>query len=344
MGAAMGCFATSLFQCGSTIACACCTSVLNFTLSQAARFGHMLVVLATFTLAIILGQSFPDDINGYNYYTQVNLKGGCASEYEDNCIYRQLVYRASFSLFILFAFLAMTAYGSDMANRSFWMAKFGCAIGVFIAFWWVDNSFFSGWAELARVISFGWLLVQGLLLIDFSHDAHDMLMNSGGEYNEDDKSPFAFYLISSLIALGAAILGLVYLFMDYTGCDVGMFFVIFTLIMGVITTIISLLESVSKGLLTPCIMFAYSVFLCWYALLSNPHESCNPTADSVNGAQNGAIIVVAIVSLVILMYCVINGTKILNIFNPNVRLIWFLRHRMLILRYSSGRGCHDELY
>lgn len=224
------------------------------------------------------------------------------------------------------------------------MAKFGCAIGVFIAFWWVDNSFFSGWAELARVISFGWLLVQGLLLIDFSHDAHDMLMNSGGEYNEDDKSPFAFYLISSLIALGAAILGLVYLFMDYTGCDVGMFFVIFTLIMGVITTIISLLESVSKGLLTPCIMFAYSVFLCWYALLSNPHESCNPTADSVNGAQNGAIIVVAIVSLVILMYCVINGTKILNIFNPNVRLIWFLRHRMLILRYSSGRGCHDELY
>jgi hypothetical protein len=38
----------------------------------------------------------------------------------------------------------------------------------------------------------------------------------------------------------------------------------------------------------------------------------------VNGAQDGAIIVVAIVSMVILMYCVMNGTTILNIFNPEV--------------------------
>lgn len=56
-----------------------------------------------------------------------------------------------------------------------------------------------------------------------------------------------------------------------------------------------------------------------YALLSNPNDSCNPTADSVNGAQDGGIIVIAIVTMVILMYCVMNGTTILNIFNPEVR-------------------------
>lgn len=53
-----------------------------------------------------------------------------------------------------------------------------------------------------------------------------------------------------------------------------------------------------------------------YALLSNPNEDCNPTAHKTYGDQNGAIVVVAIISTVILLYCVTNGTKILNIFNP----------------------------
>jgi hypothetical protein len=52
--------------------------------------------------------------------------------------------------------------------------------------------------------------------------------------------------------------------------------------------------------------------------LSSPQHSCNPTADSVNGAQDGALIVVAAVSLTILLYCVMNGTTILNVFNPEV--------------------------
>jgi hypothetical protein len=57
--------------------------------------------------------------------------------------------------------------------------------------------------------------------------------------------------------------------------------------------------------------------------LSSPQHSCNPTADSVNGAQDGALIVVAAVSLTILLYCVMNGTTILNVFNPEVHEIDF---------------------
>ena len=54
-----------------------------------------------------------------------------------------------------------------------------------------------------------------------------------------------------------------YLFMDYTGCQVGMAFTVVTLLVGVLTTAISLLNVVNKGLLTPSIVFAYSVFMCW---------------------------------------------------------------------------------
>jgi hypothetical protein len=143
---------------------------------------------------------------------------------------------------------------SDYVNRSLWILKFGAAIGVFIAFWWGSNSFFSGWAETARIISFFWLLIQGLLLLDLNHDIHDMLR---------DNDQHAVYLGLSAVGFACAVIGLVFLFMDYTGCSLGMFFTVLTLVMGVITTLVSLLDSVNRGLLTPCLMFAYSVFLCW---------------------------------------------------------------------------------
>jgi hypothetical protein len=286
MGAVIGsCVSLSMCECAACMACSCFTTVLNWTLSQATRFGHLLVLIATFVLAIIIGQSFPDEINGYTYYTQIDLTSGCDEANVTNCIYRQLIYRASFSLFILFLFLAVVSAASDYANRGFWILKFGAAIGIFIAFWWADNPFFSGWAELARVVSFGWLVIQGLLLIDFCHDAHDILMTSKNE-NGEDTTPYMSYVFLSLVGLALAILGLVFLFMDYTGCGLGMFFVILTVVMGVITLVASLTDAVAKGLLTPCLLFAYSVFMCWYALLSSPDDSCNPTADyTKNGAQ-----------------------------------------------------------
>lgn len=283
MGAFVSCIAFNLCECAACMACSCCSSVINATLSQAARFGHLLVLLLTFILAIILGKSYPNDINGYNYYTKVDLTSDCSEDYQENCIYRQLIYRASFSLCLLFFLLSILSYYFDYVNKSFWIVKFGFAIGVFIAFWWADNSFFNGWAEFCRVVSFIWLLIQGLLLIDFSHDIHDIFM-AQTDSNNESSTPYIIYVTVSVCALFLAILGLVYLFMDYTGCDLGMFFTILTLLVGVITTIISLLDSVSRGLLTPCFLFAYSVFMCWYALLSHPDTSCNPTADKINGS------------------------------------------------------------
>lgn len=282
-----GLFASSAANYLGCMACSCFAKLVDMTLSQAARFGHLLVVLTTFAFAIILGQSFPDYIDGYTYYSKVDLTGDCNENFLNNCIYRQLIYRASFSLVIVFVFVGLLSYISDIANKGFWLLKFGAAIGIFIAFWWVDNAFFSGWAEVARVVSFFWLIIQGLLLVDFSHDAHELLMGSSEESAnkpESDSSPYISYLVFSFVAFFAAMLGIVFLFLDYTGCGLGMFFVIFTLIMGVLTTFISLLERIGRGLLTPCVCFAYSVFMCWYALLSDHDQTCNPTANSIRGA------------------------------------------------------------
>lgn len=241
----------------------CFSGIFNASLSRATRFGHLAIVVTVFVIAIILGQSYPEEINGYNYYTKVDLMSNCDAEHTDSCIYRQLIYRAGFSLFIMFSFLALTSGFSDYVNKSFWIIKFGFGIGFFIGMWWVDNHIFSGWAEFARIVSFFWLLIQGLLLLDFSHDLHDILMVSPAEGEEESSVPYIMYMSFSAAGFGAAVVGLVFLFKDYAGCDLGMFFIVLTLSMGVLTTALSLLDTVGKGLLTPCLMFAYSVFICW---------------------------------------------------------------------------------
>jgi Serine incorporator (Serinc) len=281
MGVIASCLAYNLAECVCCMGCSCLSSAFNFTLSQATRVGHLLIILVTFVLAIVLGRSYPDKIDQYKLYTKINLSEGCYDVNE--CIYRQLIYRASFSLVLLFSLLAFLSYFVEFFNKGIWILKFGIAIGVFIGFWWVDNSIFNGWAEVARVLSFFWLLVQGLLFLDFAHDSHDMLMAAA----DDDistrgtaKEVYSIYIILSVGFLTCSGVGLGYLFKDYVGCQLGLFYTILTLLMGAILTAVSLLNNVNKGLLTPCLMFAYSVFLCWYALLSSPNLSCNPTADS----------------------------------------------------------------
>jgi hypothetical protein len=263
MAGLVTCLAGYMCECACCMGLSCFSGIFNASLSRATRFGHLCIVVTVFIIAIILGQSYPEKINGYNYYTKVDIVGNCDADYEDSCIYRQLIYRAGFSLFILFTFLALVSGVSDYMNKSLWIMKFGFGIGFFIAMWWVDNGVFSGWAEFARIVSFFWLLIQGLLLLDFSHDCHDILMASPAEGEEESSMPYFVYLGVSGAAFAAAVIGLVFLFKDYAGCDLGMFYIILTLIMGVITTALSLLDKVGKGLLTPCLMFSYSVFMCW---------------------------------------------------------------------------------
>ena len=81
--------------------------------------------------------------------------------------------------------------------------------------------------------------------------------------DEESRLSQIFYLVLSVGGFAAVIVGLVFLFLSYTGCGLGMFFTVLTLFMGVLTTFLSLLDVVGKGILTPSLMFGYSVFLCW---------------------------------------------------------------------------------
>ena len=114
MGALISCVALNLCECAACMACTCCTSIINMTLSQAARLGHLIVFLVVFVLALILGRHYQQYIvedSVYTYYTvdvstSLNIASmyeGCSEDYYVECVFRQMMYRASFALFAFFA-------------------------------------------------------------------------------------------------------------------------------------------------------------------------------------------------------------------------------------------------
>jgi len=296
---------------------------INFTMSQAVRFSYLLIGLILFSVAVILGKCYPEKfLMNYTFTDDPifpDIIVGCDPDYMYECIYRQLIYRAGMALTVCFVFMTGMSFLSDAANKKYWMAKLILTACLFVAFFWGSNSYFSGWSEVTRFISFIWILVQGLLILDFAHDMHDVIMARAQEAEDADQDGhrmwYIIYLILSGGFMAAAVAGLVLLYRDYADCELGMFFIVFTTVLGSLTTIISLLDSVNKGLLTPCIMFAYAVFMCWYALISSPDEECNPISGLNDGKKTIALIVTVIISTMIMIYCVAFGTKILNLFN-----------------------------
>lgn len=330
MGALISCVALNLCECAFCMACGCCTGIFNATLSQMARFGHLVVYILIFVLSIVMGRHFQQNIvaeSSYTYYVVdvsdslniASLYDGCNKDYYEECVFRQLIYRASCALTVFFGVMMILTSCSDYLNRSMWTLKLIVSTGLFVAFWWGTNEFFSGWAELCRWISFIWLLIQGLLMLDIGFDMHDIILTVAGN-SEDWAAPIAKtgYIVMALGFLACAIAAFVELFDNFSGCDTGHAFAIITVIVTVVQAVISMLDIVNRGILTPCFMMAYAAFMCWYALLSSPEEGCNASADANNTAEkNSSVIIVSIISLCTLMFCVINGSLLMQIFMPN---------------------------
>jgi hypothetical protein len=70
----------------------------------------------------------------------------------------------------------------------------------------------------------------------------------------------------------------------FGGCALSQFFLSETLIIGVILTMASLLNSVGRGLLPPVALFAYNTYLLYGALTNNPDVACNALAATANAS------------------------------------------------------------
>lgn len=147
------------------------------------------------------------------------------------------------------------------------------------------------YAEIARIGSVLFVVLQILILIDFAYDLHEFLVGRMVAYDDDlAKDGYeanacgnkwkVMYIAACGAVLAATVVGVALLYSQYPACGLNTFFVSETVVACTVLTVLSASNAIGKGLLTPLVVAAHSVYLAWGAVTSNPDTECNPGATS----------------------------------------------------------------
>ena len=86
------------------------------------------------------------------------------------CVGNFFVMRVSFALALFFSIMALATWCAPLFHNGQWYSKgFLYAVALVGAFF-VPNTFFYGYSHFARVLSFLFILLQMVILVDFSFD------------------------------------------------------------------------------------------------------------------------------------------------------------------------------
>jgi len=250
-----------------------------------------------------------------------NSRFWCAAQYpdawiiccEDVCGGVFAVYRLSFALCLFFAFLALVTSGTTVfgakAHRGFWFAKAFVLLGLVISTLFVDNNAMEGYRETARYLSWLFLLLQILLLIDFGYNWNEAwLAYDEASDNEQFWGSWKSGIVGAAAAMYLGSLGMwIFMYNAFApeGCPEQSTIISLTLILTIVLSAISCTKIAPHGtVLTSAVVTSYCTYLCYSALASHPRQTCNPFVsdpthvwhDQLVGLVVAAISVVTIVS------------------------------------------------
>lgn len=248
------------------------------------RTGSLMLMLAA-TLVAILGEFW-----FYSYFTDLSA-WDC--ENTPTCYKYSAVERVAFSTCCFFATMAILGLVHPSLHNKGWDLKFLGWFALTIGLFWANGEIFDthGFVWFARVVAFIFLVLQQIILVDFAYTVNGWLY----EYNTN-------VLLGACISLYVvALVGIVLMFVYYTGCDSNNTFISMALLIIVAFTAIQLTSDPEYGhnLLTSGAVAAYVTYLTYIGVSSNPYGDgvCNPTySDSTSVLAVVLGLVIALVS------------------------------------------------
>lgn len=166
-----------------------------------------------------------------------------------------------------------------------WSAKFLIVAGIIIAFLWVPNDpFFTGYLQVARVISVIFLMYQAMLILVVAYTLNDLLIsNVEREGGGACTCSGIVLLVLFVIITGGNITWAIIQFIEFAneGCGANVVFLIITTVIGIgMYAMVFFRTRKDASMLTSAIVWSYQLYLQWSAMSSSPDPECNPYQDS----------------------------------------------------------------
>lgn len=194
----------------------------------------------------------------------------------------QLTSRTSFALALWFLIHALMSIGNPNLSTSCqffahisWLWLHGIIlIGIWVACWFIPDELFTFWLQAARYISFLYLIVQLLFLVDFFH-------NLNNKFTESEKIclPLTITIILSVGSL--AVLGVDYYFFGMKGCGGNIAIITVNLIVVILVWLAAMFTE-RGSILMAALIAVYVTYLTTMGLFTEGGAACNKFAGNTN--------------------------------------------------------------
>ncbi|XP_034226416.1 probable serine incorporator isoform X1 [Prunus dulcis] len=254
---------------------------------------------------------------GGNVLTEMERLKGCHGV--KDCLGAQGVLRVSLACFMFYFTMFLSTAGAsklkeprDSWQSGWWSAKIVLWVTFIIIPFLLPAAIIQLYGEIAHfgagyhsmlllipVFIMVFLLIQLISIISFITWLNDCCQSSKSERCQ------IHIMLLATTAYVLCLTGIILMYIWYApepSCLLNIFFITWTLVLLQLMTSVSLHPKVNAGILTPGLMGLYIVFICWFAIRSEPSgESCNKKAEASNKTDWLTIIsfVIAVLAMVI---------------------------------------------
>lgn len=191
------------------------------------------------------------------------------------------VLRVSLGNFLFFATFALTMIGvkdqndrRDAWHHGGWIAKFAVWAVLVVLMFFVPNVVITVYEILCKFGSGLFLLVQVVMLLDFTNNWNDSWVEK-----DEKKWEIALLVVTVVCYLSTfAFSGVLFMWFNPSGHDCGLnvFFIVMTMILAFAFVIIALHPQVNGSVMPASVISVYSAYLCYTSLSSEPDDYvCN---------------------------------------------------------------------
>lgn len=210
--------------------------------------------------------------------------------FSTSCVGKNSVYRISFSLVLFYltsAFLSSRLFCVGDRIRLYLAHKwFILKVPFFVILlvfpFFIPNVVFIVWAWITLIMSGIFIIIQIILLIDFGYSwqkrwSNDNIDEEG--FKIWDWLLIIFSILLFIIAIAFHVINFI-IFGSGAQCHLNRFLICFTIILGILSTVASLV--LRRGIVPPAVITAFCSFMCWCSLMSDPSTTCNILKNNPN--------------------------------------------------------------
>ncbi|KAM0907867.1 hypothetical protein ACQ4PT_015847 [Festuca glaucescens] len=257
--------------------CACnlCTSAAASITRRSARLAYCGLFAASLILSFLLRQfaaPLLQQIPWINTFDETP---------PEEWFQMNAVLRVSLGNFLFFAIFALTMIGvkdqndqRDAWHHGGWIAKFAVWAVLVVLMFFVPNVIVTVYEILSKFGSGLFLLVQVVMLLDFTNNWNDSWVEK-----DEKKWEIALLVVTVVCYLSTfAFSGVLFMWFNPSGQDCGLnvFFIVLTIILAFAFAVIALHPQVNGSVMPASIISVYSAYLCYTGLSSEPDDyACN---------------------------------------------------------------------